>query len=120
MRVQHVCLAASIAYSEVSCSVLVSLATDAANHQLIITTACCARRTDFQEGSSTKLYESVWSQLFSLPLDTTVYPAHDYKGRCSSTIGEVGDAPAVEYCMCSTSLLALLLLYYDTKEILLY
>lgn len=45
-------------------------------------------RTDFQGGSSAKLYESVHSQLFSLPDDTLVYPAHDYKGRTMSTIGE--------------------------------
>lgn len=45
-------------------------------------------RTDFQEGSSENLYESVHTQIFSLPDDTTVYPAHDYKGHRSSTVGE--------------------------------
>lgn len=44
-------------------------------------------RTDFQGGSAETLYESVWSQLFNLPDSTVVYPAHDYKGRLSSTIG---------------------------------
>lgn len=46
-------------------------------------------RTDFQSGSAATLYESVHSQLFStaLPDDCIVYPAHDYKGRTSSTIG---------------------------------
>jgi sulfur dioxygenase len=44
-------------------------------------------RTDFQGGSAAKLYESVQTQLFTLPPETTVYPAHDYKGRTSSTIG---------------------------------
>jgi sulfur dioxygenase len=44
-------------------------------------------RTDFQGGSATTLYESVHSQLFTLPEDCTVYPAHDYMGRVSSTIG---------------------------------
>ena len=34
-----------------------------------------------------QLYQSVHQQLFSLPESTTVYPAHDYKGRTSSTIG---------------------------------
>ena len=28
------------------------------------------------------------SQIFSLPDDTVVYPAHDYKGQRSSTVGE--------------------------------
>lgn len=44
-------------------------------------------RTDFQGGSSVKLYNSVHSQLFTLPDPTIVYPAHDYKLRLSSTIG---------------------------------
>jgi sulfur dioxygenase len=44
-------------------------------------------RTDFQGGSAETLYESVSTQLFSLPAETVVYPAHDYKGRTSSSIG---------------------------------
>jgi len=43
-------------------------------------------RTDFQQGSSDKLYESVHQKLFSLPDDTQVYPAHDYRGQTVSTI----------------------------------
>jgi len=43
-------------------------------------------RTDFQGGSSDALYDSVHSQLFSLPGSTLVYPAHDYKGGRVSTI----------------------------------
>ncbi|PHT76979.1 Persulfide dioxygenase ETHE1, mitochondrial [Capsicum annuum] len=42
-------------------------------------------RTDFQGGSSDKLYDS---QIFTLPKDTLVYPAHDYKGFTVSTVGE--------------------------------
>lgn len=45
-------------------------------------------RTDFQNGSSEMLYQSVREKLFQLPEDTIVYPAHDYKGHTSSTIGE--------------------------------
>ena len=45
-------------------------------------------RTDFQNGSSTTLYHSVQSQLFSLPGETLVYPGHDYKGETVSTIAE--------------------------------
>jgi sulfur dioxygenase len=44
-------------------------------------------RTDFQGGSAATLYDSVHTQLFTLPSDTVVYPAHDYMGRTSSTIG---------------------------------
>lgn len=43
-------------------------------------------RTDFQGGSASTLYDSVHSQLFTLPEECTVWPAHDYKGRFSSTI----------------------------------
>lgn len=45
-------------------------------------------RTDFQGGSSEALYDSVQNKLFKLPLDYTVYPAHDYNGRTASSIGE--------------------------------
>ncbi|XWS30917.1 hypothetical protein CRYUN_Cryun23aG0032400 [Craigia yunnanensis] len=45
-------------------------------------------RTDFQGGSSHQLYKSVHSQIFTLPKDTLVYPAHDYKGFTVSTVEE--------------------------------
>jgi len=45
-------------------------------------------RTDFQQGSSETLYNSINSKLFALPDDTLVYPGHDYKGMWVSTIGE--------------------------------
>lgn len=44
-------------------------------------------RTDFQSGSADALYSSVTARLFTLPAETTVWPAHDYKGRTHSTIG---------------------------------
>lgn len=43
-------------------------------------------RTDFQQGSSDRLYDSVHNKLFKLPPETKVYPAHDYNGQTSSTI----------------------------------
>jgi len=45
-------------------------------------------RTDFQGGSATTLYRSVWDNILSLPDDTVLYPAHDYKGCTSTTVGE--------------------------------
>ncbi|MBX3222577.1 MAG: MBL fold metallo-hydrolase [Labilithrix sp.] len=45
-------------------------------------------RTDFQEGDATTLWRSVHDKLFSLPDDTLVYPAHDYRGFTVSTVGE--------------------------------
>jgi sulfur dioxygenase len=43
-------------------------------------------RTDFQQGSSEKLYDSVHAKLFSLPGATKVFPGHDYRGFTSSSI----------------------------------
>jgi uncharacterized NAD(P)/FAD-binding protein YdhS/glyoxylase-like metal-dependent hydrolase (beta-lactamase superfamily II) len=45
-------------------------------------------RTDFQGGDAGTLYDAVTEKLFTLPDETLVYPAHDYKGRTVSTIGE--------------------------------
>ncbi|MBL4783054.1 MAG: MBL fold metallo-hydrolase [Porticoccaceae bacterium] len=45
-------------------------------------------RTDFQQGDAQMLYDNVSNKLFTLPDDTIVYPAHDYRGRTSSSIGE--------------------------------
>ncbi len=45
-------------------------------------------RSDFQQGSARKLYESITTRLFSLPDACLVYPAHDYNGRTVSSIGE--------------------------------
>jgi len=45
-------------------------------------------RTDFQQGSANKLFNSIHNKLFRLSDSCIVYPAHDYAGRSSSTIGE--------------------------------
>lgn len=45
-------------------------------------------RTDFQGGDAGTLYDVVTQRLFTLPEETLVYPAHDYKGLLVSTIGE--------------------------------
>jgi glyoxylase-like metal-dependent hydrolase (beta-lactamase superfamily II) len=45
-------------------------------------------RTDFQQGDADALYQSIREKLFSLPEDTLVYPAHDYKDRHVSTIAQ--------------------------------
>ena len=43
-------------------------------------------RTDFQQGNAGQLYDSITTQLFTLPGDTLVYPGHDYQGNTISTI----------------------------------
>ena len=41
-----------------------------------------------QGGSADTLYTSVCSRILSLPDNTTLYPAHDYKSQAASTVGE--------------------------------
>jgi sulfur dioxygenase len=43
-------------------------------------------RTDFQQGDAHKMYHNIKSKIFNLPLDTKIYPGHDYKGMTYSTI----------------------------------
>jgi sulfur dioxygenase len=45
-------------------------------------------RTDFQQGDAASLYSNVWEKIFILPDDVNIYPAHDYKGRTMTTVGE--------------------------------
>ena len=45
-------------------------------------------RTDFQNGDSGELYDSLKKKIFTLPDDTVVWPGHDYKGEHASTIGK--------------------------------
>jgi sulfur dioxygenase len=45
-------------------------------------------RTDFQGGSASTLYSSVWNNILSLPDTFNLYPAHDYKGQTMTTVAE--------------------------------
>ena len=45
-------------------------------------------RTDFQQGDARQLYQSVHTQIFTLPEDFFIYPGHDYLGRTRTTVGE--------------------------------
>ena len=45
-------------------------------------------RTDFQSGSASAQYDSIFNKLFTYPENTIVYPGHDYNGNTSSTIYE--------------------------------
>ena len=47
-----------------------------------------AGRTDFQEGSNERMYDSITWKLFTLPDSTLIFPGHDYKGFTSSTVAE--------------------------------
>jgi glyoxylase-like metal-dependent hydrolase (beta-lactamase superfamily II)/rhodanese-related sulfurtransferase len=43
-------------------------------------------RADFAGGDAGDQYDAITSKLFTLPEDTLVYPAHDYRGNTQSTI----------------------------------
>jgi glyoxylase-like metal-dependent hydrolase (beta-lactamase superfamily II) len=45
-------------------------------------------RTDFQNGNAKDSYNSIFNKLLTLPEETFLYPAHDYKGEKVSTIGK--------------------------------
>ena len=45
-------------------------------------------RCDFAGGDAGEQYDSIVHKLFTLPDETLVYPAHDYRGHTHSTIGE--------------------------------
>src|SRR5215472_1563499 len=45
-------------------------------------------RADFAGGDPGAQYDSITQKLFALPDTTLVYPAHDYRGHTSSTIGD--------------------------------
>lgn len=45
-------------------------------------------RTDFQNGSSVALYNSITKKVFTLPDETLIYPAHDYNGRRVSSVAQ--------------------------------
>src|SRR5215468_9939952 len=45
-------------------------------------------RTDFQQGDPAVMYRSVHDQIFSLPDDCLLYPAHDYRGLTATSVAE--------------------------------
>src|SRR5687768_17200141 len=44
-------------------------------------------RADFAGGDAGQQYDAITKKLFTLPDETIVYPAHDYRGNTSSSIG---------------------------------
>ena len=45
-------------------------------------------RTDFQGGDPEALYDSVYSQIFTLAESTLLFPGHDYAGRTATSVKE--------------------------------
>ncbi len=55
-----------------------------------------AGRTDFQQGDAHVLYRSIVTQIYTLPDDCLLYPAHDYRGlTCSSVAEEKAHNPRI-------------------------
>ena len=45
-------------------------------------------RTDFQGGDAAAMYRSVQEQIFTLPENCVLYPAHDYRGLTVTSVAE--------------------------------
>lgn len=45
-------------------------------------------RTDFQHGEARMMYQSIHSEIFTLPDETLLYPAHDYSGLTVTSVAE--------------------------------
>ncbi|MBW4484694.1 MAG: MBL fold metallo-hydrolase [Tildeniella torsiva UHER 1998/13D] len=62
------------------------------DHAMAFTGDCLlirgAGRCDFQQGDAKHMYASITEQIFSLPDDCIIWPAHDYSGRTCSSVGE--------------------------------
>ncbi len=64
----------------------------ATHHEMAFTGDCLlirgAGRTDFQGGDVHQMWQSIQEQIFTLPDECLIYPAHDYHGCTVSTVAE--------------------------------
>jgi sulfur dioxygenase len=62
------------------------------DHSMAFTGDCLlirgSGRTDFQEGDAAAMYRSIHEQIFTLPGDCLLYPAHDYRGLTVTSVAE--------------------------------
>jgi sulfur dioxygenase len=62
------------------------------DHSMAFTGDCLlirgSGRTDFQQGDPAAMYRSVHEQIFTLPDDCLLYPAHDYRGLTATSVAE--------------------------------
>ncbi|HSS26963.1 MAG TPA: MBL fold metallo-hydrolase [Usitatibacter sp.] len=63
-----------------------------ADHTMAFTGDCLlirgSGRTDFQQGDARSMYRSVRQQIFPLPPECLLYPAHDYRGLTATSVAE--------------------------------
>lgn len=62
------------------------------DHSMAFTGDCLlirgSGRTDFQQGDPAAMYRSVHEQIFTLPDECLLYPAHDYRGLTATSVAE--------------------------------
>jgi glyoxylase-like metal-dependent hydrolase (beta-lactamase superfamily II)/rhodanese-related sulfurtransferase len=62
------------------------------DHSMAFTGDCLlirgSGRTDFQEGDPAAMYRSIHEQIFTLPDQCLLYPAHDYRGLTVTSVAE--------------------------------
>jgi sulfur dioxygenase len=62
------------------------------DHSMAFTGDCLlirgSGRTDFQDGDAAAMYRSIHEQIFTLPDDCLLYPAHDYRGLTVTSVAE--------------------------------
>jgi glyoxylase-like metal-dependent hydrolase (beta-lactamase superfamily II)/rhodanese-related sulfurtransferase len=62
------------------------------DHSMAFTGDCLlirgSGRTDFQQGDAAAMYRSIHEQIFTLPDDCLLYPAHDYRGLTATSVAE--------------------------------
>src|SRR5690349_20865442 len=62
------------------------------DHSMAFTGDCLlirgAGRTDFQQGDPAAMYRSIHEQIFTLPEDCLLYPAHAYRGLTVTSVAE--------------------------------
>jgi glyoxylase-like metal-dependent hydrolase (beta-lactamase superfamily II)/rhodanese-related sulfurtransferase len=62
------------------------------DHSMAFTGDCLlirgSGRTDFQQGDAAAMFRSVREQIFSLPPECLLYPAHDYRGLTVTSVAE--------------------------------
>ena len=83
---QSICLRETPGHTEGCVSYVYEAAKCAFTGDALLIRGC--GRTDFQGGSASTLFKSVWSKILSLPDDYILYPAHDYKGQTATTVAE--------------------------------
>lgn len=83
---RHLAVRATPGHTDGCLSFVLDDATMAFTGDCLLVRGC--GRTDFQQGDARRLWHSVHAELFSLPPDCLLYPAHDYRGLTVTSVRE--------------------------------